>query len=86
MGDYMNELGKAKTIGAMLRIGFAIIVGITALLGGYSLFQVNRLAKLQDEGADRMRDALLASQAEGMGDQDYSIIADLIINRQLGES
>jgi len=52
----------------------------------YTIVQVNKLSKLQDEGAKRAEDALIMQEGVGMGKALYQIIADAVINRDLKTS
>ncbi|MGV1099553.1 methyl-accepting chemotaxis protein [Thiovibrio sp. JS02] len=73
-------------IGRQLMSGFLLVVLIFVVSAGYQIANMNRLARLQDEGAGRAADSIkigqIATRAEGV----YSIIADAVINRHLDET
>ncbi|MBC8159047.1 MAG: HAMP domain-containing protein, partial [Alphaproteobacteria bacterium] len=71
------------TIAKKLVAGFALAVILLVGLVGYNYIGLNKLAALQDEGAQRADDALVVAEASGMGTEMYQIIADGIINREL---
>ncbi|MEK6794921.1 MAG: methyl-accepting chemotaxis protein [Spirochaetota bacterium] len=74
------------TIGKKLAAGFAAVVIITLVYGGYNLIQLRSLQGMQDEGAQRASDALIAQEAAAMGAELYRVIADTIINKDFKES
>ena len=56
---------------------------VVATLIGYDIVQIHRMAALQDEGAQRARDAIEVQRIAGMGASAYEIIADAEINGDL---
>ncbi|OFY98721.1 MAG: hypothetical protein A2Z97_11280, partial [Bdellovibrionales bacterium GWB1_52_6] len=76
---------RTRGLGQTLAFGFALCALITALFAAFTIYQVNQLGVEQDIGARRSHDALTALDASHMAEQEYSIIADLIINRNLEE-
>lgn len=61
-------------------------LAFTLLLLGIAIFQMNDLAKLQDEGFSKTQTQTAAAEAAQLGSQFYQIIADTIINRNIDES
>jgi len=64
-----------------LLLSFGVVL---LLFLGVSLFQIyslNKMGKLQDEGAKRAEDALYISENSQLGAVSYRIIADAIINK-----
>ncbi|MBT3359641.1 MAG: HAMP domain-containing protein [Rhodospirillales bacterium] len=74
---------KSFTIAKKLVAGFALAVILLVGLVGYNYIELKQLAVLQDDGAQRAADAIVAAEASGMGTEMYQIIADGIINREL---
>ncbi|MCM2276931.1 MAG: methyl-accepting chemotaxis protein [Oligoflexia bacterium] len=76
---------RTLSLGQKLAAGFSLCTVITAAFCGYTLWQVKTLGAEQEYGAARAKDALAALEASQMAEHDYSIIADLIINRNFEE-
>ncbi|HIJ61290.1 MAG TPA: methyl-accepting chemotaxis protein [Rhodospirillaceae bacterium] len=73
-------------IEAKLSLGLtASVFAIATLLVG-AVIANNRLGTIQDEGADAARNALVVSDATGIGNKLYQIIADAEINRELSNT
>lgn len=73
-------------IGPRLYIGFFLVIAILGGAIGYMIFQMDRLGKLQDEGAKRSDDAMAISKIDSRFEHFYSIVGDAVINRNLDES
>lgn len=67
-------------ISQKLFIGFLSVVVIFVIFAVYELWEINRLGKIQDDGAKRSEDALLVQENEAMLGKAYVIAADAIIN------
>ncbi len=65
-----------------------VIVILITILGivGMEYRGLSTLGKMQDEGAQRAADAVLAANASRVGLSMYAVIADAVINRDLEES
>ncbi len=73
-------------IGGKLALAFGIVIALMAIIFGVTFFSLQRLKTLQDEGAMRGDDAVLAVQAGNAPYRLYQIVADAIINRDLTAS
>jgi methyl-accepting chemotaxis protein len=73
-------------IALKLALGFGIVILIMGGLTLYNYTQLKILQQLQDDGAKRAKDGVIAQEGSGMGDKLYRIIADTIINRDFKES
>ncbi|MEI6209620.1 MAG: methyl-accepting chemotaxis protein [Desulfuromonadales bacterium] len=62
-----------------------VIIVLLTVIGivGMEYRSISRLGKMQDEGAKRSADALLASNGSRVGLSMYAVIADAVINRDL---
>jgi methyl-accepting chemotaxis protein len=74
------------TIGKRLGMGFGLCIAVIIVLVTYNYIQLNRLQTLQSEGADRAKDAIVVSEAAGMGQKLYQVVADAVIGRNLKEA
>jgi methyl-accepting chemotaxis protein len=74
------------TIGKKLGMGFGLCIAVIIVLVTYNYFQLNRLQDLQSQGADRAKDAIVVSEAAGMGQKLYQVVADAVIGRNLKEA
>ena len=65
-----------------------VIILLLTIIGivGFNYFDLSTLRHLQDEGAQRARDAVQAKEASMGGVLLYQIIADAVINRDLAET
>ena len=66
--------------------GFTIVVVLMGVLIGFNLFQLQKLRSLQDAGAQRAADAVIAQEGAGMASRMYWVVADAVINRNLTET
>jgi methyl-accepting chemotaxis protein len=83
----ISEEKKMKlTIGKKLSYGFGVVIVLILGLASYNLVQLTHLQNLQDEGAGRAVDALVVTEAAGMGEKLYQVVADAIINRNLEQT
>ncbi len=73
-------------IAAKLFAGFGAVVFLMAGIFLVSSSALQRLKGIQDAGARKAEDSVLASQVENSPDRLYRIIADAEINRRLDES
>jgi methyl-accepting chemotaxis protein len=73
-------------VGAKIATGVGMVVVLLVFIVGFTVYNLNNLAMLQDEGAGRADDAVRMQEAAGMGAKMYQIIADAIINRDLDET
>jgi methyl-accepting chemotaxis protein len=64
----------------------AVSLAFTFLLVGIAVFEMGRLAELQDDGFSKTQSQAAAAEAAQLGAQFYQVIADTIINRNLDES
>ncbi len=71
------------TIGKRLSAASTVYVLTLVGLLVFNIVQLDRLAGLQDEGAQRSADAVLATEVAGTVPKMYQIIADAVINRDL---
>ncbi|MBI1245629.1 MAG: HAMP domain-containing protein [Alphaproteobacteria bacterium] len=71
------------TIGRKLGLAFLGAVAVLAGLVSYNYVELRELARLQDSGALRARDAIFATDVAATGPRLYRIIADGEINREL---
>lgn len=74
---------KNLSISQKLIVSFLSIVVLFLFSGGYSVYQLWELGKMQDEAAQSADDAVIISEAAEMGNALYSVYADAIINRDL---
>jgi len=77
---------KNLKLGAKLLGGFSVVVLLMAFLVIWNMVQLSHLRDLQDEGASRASDSIIAMEGAGMGPRLYQIAADAIINRNLSET
>ncbi|MFH1981398.1 MAG: hypothetical protein ABIL58_06125, partial [Pseudomonadota bacterium] len=70
-------------LGTKLAVGFGICILVIVALSGSTIFQLKKLTRIQDEGASRAADAIVAMSAAALGNDTYSVIADAIINRDM---
>ncbi|HEB30966.1 MAG TPA: hypothetical protein ENI15_08850 [Spirochaetes bacterium] len=70
-------------IGAKLVLGFLSVVVIFGGIAIYQITTLGRLAALQDEGAQRAKDAIALNDVKINLASVYPVIADAIINRDL---
>ena len=73
-------------IGPRLYIGFFLVIAILGGAIGFMIFQMDRLGKLQNEGAKRSEDAITICEIDSKYEHLSSIIGDAVINRNLKES
>jgi methyl-accepting chemotaxis protein len=78
-------LSKMK-IGSKLIGGFVLCTLILVGVVTYNYVMIQKLRSLQDEGATRSTQAVIAEEGSGMGNRLYRIIADAEINRDLDQS
>ncbi len=71
------------TISRKLGLGFGAVLALIALLVALNYLSGFQLRSIQDEGALRASDALLATECAGAPARLYQVIADAIINRDL---
>ncbi|MEI6206483.1 MAG: methyl-accepting chemotaxis protein [Desulfuromonadales bacterium] len=74
------------TIKSKIIVNVVILFLTIAVIVAMNYFDLNRLAKLQDEGAARASDALTAQDASDIGARMYKVIADAEINRELDQT
>lgn len=74
---------KNLKISQKLIVSFMSIVILFLISGGYSVYQLWELGKMQDIAAKRADDAVIIGEAAEMGNALYSVYADAIINREL---
>ncbi len=74
---------KNLKISQKLIVSFMSIVVLFLFSGGYSVYQLWELGKMQDEAAQRADDAVIIGEAAEMGNKCYSVYADAIISREL---
>lgn len=74
------NIGK-KFFGTVLTVA-----GIFSCVMIFMIFQMNRLAALQDEGAGRSKDAILLHEYMISLQNVYAVVADAIINRNIKET
>jgi methyl-accepting chemotaxis protein len=74
---------KKFTIGKKLAVGFGICVLIIVGLVAYNYFQIQSLGSLQNLGYNKSEDALAATEASGLSEQLYMVIAKAEIDRDL---
>jgi methyl-accepting chemotaxis protein len=79
------NMRKAK-LRTKLAVGFGMCIMVMASLSGYAIIKMQKLGVLQDDGAKGARDAEIATEASFIAEQTSSVIADAIINRNLGET
>ncbi len=77
---------KNLKIRQKLIVSFTSIVLLFLVSGGYIVYQLWVLGKMQDESAQRADDAVMIREAAGMGNKLYSVFADAIINRELSKN
>jgi methyl-accepting chemotaxis protein len=74
------------TIRSKIIVNVIIVLFTVIAIVGMEYRTISRLGKMQDEGAQRAADALMASNGAQVGMSLYNIIADTVINRNLDES
>ncbi len=81
-------MAKHSTLTVQARIGlaFTLCLVVVALLVGLDYSTLSRLRVLQDEGAERARDAIAAQEMAGMAHDLYAVVADTAINLNFTES
>ncbi|PKL09032.1 MAG: chemotaxis protein [Spirochaetae bacterium HGW-Spirochaetae-7] len=70
-------------IGGKLSLGFGSVIALMVVIFVVTFFSLSQLKTLQDEGATRAEDSVLAAQADNSPVRLYQVIADAIINRDL---
>ena len=70
-----------KTMGGFLAV-VLIFIGVAA----YQISNLGMLARLQDEGAGRARDAVKVLEVDMRADEAYTVMADGFINRDFEET
>ena len=75
---------KNMKLGTKLAVGFGICISIIVALSGSAIFGIEKLRRTQDVGASRAADAINAMSAAAVGNAVYSVVADAVINRDLG--
>ncbi|MBL6927768.1 MAG: HAMP domain-containing protein [Rhodospirillales bacterium] len=78
--------GTTFSIAGKLVAGFVLAIALVVGLVGYNYHSLTKLTAFQDEGVRRANDAILVSEASGVGSKLYQVIADGIINRNLEET
>ncbi|MDF1547842.1 MAG: methyl-accepting chemotaxis protein [Bacteroidales bacterium] len=78
----MKNLKISQKVMLILAIIILVFVGVST----YSVLQVDKLHKLQEESAKRAEDALIMQEGAGMGAAMYMVVADAQINRNISES
>jgi methyl-accepting chemotaxis protein len=63
-----------------------VAIAFSLLIVGFAIFQMGRLADLQNEGFTKTQTQAAAGEASQLGSQFYQVIADAIINRNVDES
>lgn len=71
------------TIGKKMVAGFGGVILLMLIVFSITYASFQNLRKLQDEGASRANDALLAARAVDAPSRLYTVIADAVINRDL---
>ena len=74
------------TIGRRLALGSALPALIIVIMVVGSWIATDSLGHIQDEGAQRYSDALMAQSAASLPSRLYQVIADAVINRDLKAS
>ena len=74
------------TLNRKLTVGFTIAAAVVIALALLNWVTLADLAALQDVAAHRAEDARFLQEVAGMGAKGYEIIADSVINRDLGAS
>jgi methyl-accepting chemotaxis protein len=74
------------TIKKQLFVVLGVCVVVIAALVGLGAVQSSRLRTIQDQGAQRSKDALTVEEAGGMGARIYQVIADTELNLNFTES
>ncbi len=74
------------TIRSKIIVNVIILLLTIVAIVGMEYRSISHMGKLQDEGAKRSDDAVLAANASRVGLSFYSVIADTVINRDLDES
>ncbi|MEO5368823.1 MAG: methyl-accepting chemotaxis protein [Magnetococcus sp. DMHC-1] len=73
-------------LGTKVMSSFLLVVGLFAASAVYQIVIMSDLARLQDEGAKRFKDALAIEGISQQAERVYAIAADAAINRKLDES
>jgi methyl-accepting chemotaxis protein len=71
------------TIKSKIIVNVVILLLTIAGIVGVEYYELTRLGEMQDEGAKRSADALLATNGSRVGMSLYGVIADAVINRDL---
>ncbi|MBU2509931.1 HAMP domain-containing protein [bacterium] len=77
---------KNLKIGIKLTAGFNLVVAIFVAVSIFQLNSISNLSELQDAGAKRAEDAITVTALREHTGEIYTIVADAIINRNLGET
>jgi methyl-accepting chemotaxis protein len=72
---------KDMKLGAKLAFGFGACIAVIITLSIVTIVQVERLARVQDDGAAMAVQAVTTTEISGLADQTYGVIADAVINR-----
>ncbi len=71
---------KNLKIGQKLILSFSIVLLALIGLASYTIYQLNNLKQLQDDGAKRSADAIKAQESRRVGYKLYQVIADAQLN------
>ncbi|MEW6234611.1 MAG: methyl-accepting chemotaxis protein [Candidatus Omnitrophota bacterium] len=74
------------TIGKKMALGYGILILLLVISSIISIRDIYHLGVLQDEGAIRADNAVIATEAAGMSAKLYQVIGDAVINRNLDET
>lgn len=77
---------KNLKISQKLIVSFFIVIALFTGVSIFQLIQQKRLAKLQDEGAQRSHALVYAKESSAMGYKMYQVVADAIINNNINEA
>jgi methyl-accepting chemotaxis protein len=74
---------KHMTLGTKLSVGFGVCILVIIALSAVTLIELGQLGRLQNSGGKAAKNAVIITEAAGLGEQSYSVVADAIINRDL---
>ena len=74
------------TIKLKIILGFSSAIVLAIVLAVLNFRSIVTLSHMEEESSDRSIDAILITDAAGMGASTYQIIADAVINRNISES
>jgi methyl-accepting chemotaxis protein len=70
-------------IGAKLILGFSAVSAVLVFMIGFSIVQMNKLGRIQDDGAKKSADAIRVTELADESAKIYQIVADAVINRDM---